>query len=70
MEPVTFEGSNTICGADQPEYLPLPCKRVDNGLMSCWKMSFKERIKVLFTGKVYSTLLTFGKAIQPQKLEV
>jgi hypothetical protein len=70
MKPITFEGSNTICGADQPEYLPLPCKRVENGLQSCWQLSFKERVKILFTGRIFLTLLTFGKAIQPSKLEV
>ena len=70
MKPIPFNGANTICGADQPEYLPLPCKRVNNGFQSCWKFSIKERIKVLFTGRIYLTLLTFGNPIQPQKIEV
>jgi hypothetical protein len=58
-------------GADQPEYTPLPALRFHDECItvrSCWKFSVRDRIKILFSGKVYLDLLTFGKPIQPQLL--
>lgn len=37
-------------------------------LITCWKLSFWERIKVLFTGKIYVEQLT--TKLMPQKLSV
>jgi hypothetical protein len=67
MEIIKFEGCNVTYAKDQPEYLPLPAYRnISGDVTSCWKMNFKERLKALFTGKVYFTLLTFNNPIQPQ----
>ena len=59
----------TPVSKDQPEYQPLPVHVTSDGtLTSCWKLSWKERLKVLFTGKVYCAQLTFGRSLQPQLL--
>jgi len=42
----------------------------DGTLTSCWKLSWKERLKVLFTGKVYCAQLTFGRSLQQKRGQV
>ncbi len=73
MKPIREKGFNSIFGSNQPEYLPLPAYRHDDEwkcVSACWSLSIIERLKVLFTGKIYSTLPTFGKSLTPQKLSV
>jgi hypothetical protein len=54
---------------DQPEYLPLPAWRDANGtVVTRWRLSLKERIRVLFTGDLWLTLMTFNHPLQPVKL--
>lgn len=74
MNPVKFAGANVVFAKDQPEYLPLPAY-VDatdqyGRTITCWKMSWWERLKAAATGRVYLTLMTFGRPIQPQILSV
>lgn len=69
MDTVKFDGSNTVYAENQPEYLPLPCHKDKNGtLIVCWKLSLKERIKILFTGKMWQKIMTFNSLLQPQLL--
>lgn len=71
MKPINFSESNVIFAKDQKEYLPLSAYRSKDGaVVSCWMLNFKERIKVLFSGKVWLKILTFHKPLQPQKLMV
>lgn len=70
MKPVEFPGHNVVYAKDQPEYLPLPAyKRPgDEGdVTSCWKLSLRERIKLLFTGRIYWSQWTFDGPLQPQR---
>lgn len=74
MKPIEFKEQNVVFAKDQPEYQPLPARRCDDTenipVISCWKMSFKERLIVLFTGKVWLNLLSFGKPLTPSFLTV
>ena len=73
MKPIKFKGSNYIYAENQEPYLPLPSYKHNDSwecVSACWYLSFLERIKVLFTGKIYTTLPTFGKPLTPQKLSV
>lgn len=55
-----------VFAKDQPEYLPLPASRTPEGeVVTCWKMDWKARLKVLFGGKIYITMLTFNKPLTP-----
>lgn len=54
----------------QPQYIPLPANIIYPYVETKWKMSFLERLKVLFTGQVYLVLKTFGKPISPIILRV
>ena len=70
MEIVNFHKCNVIYAENQPEYLPLPAHKAEDGTVtSCWKLSFKERLKVLWHGKVFLQVLTFNKPLQPLRLD-
>lgn len=70
MTPTKLPGFNLNLAENQPEYLPLPVvyNPHDNGSMtSCWKLTLKERLKVLFTGRFYFDQWTFNQPLQPQR---
>jgi hypothetical protein len=75
MEPVRFKGWNIEIAKDQKEYLPLPAfhSRVFNPddrqgiVVSCWKLTLWERLKILFKGRVYFSQYTFNHSLQPQR---
>ncbi len=66
MRPVEFPEANTVFAKDQPEYHPLPACFVDDRVITCWKLTFWDRFKMLFTGKLWLQQLTFGDPLQPQ----
>jgi len=73
MKPVEFKHQNIVFAKDQPEYQPLPALRIDSPtgeVVSCWKLSFKERIKVLVFGRVWMSLMSFNKPLTPSYLAV
>ena len=73
MKPIEFEHQNVIFAKDQPEYQPLPALKLNTEqgeVISCWRMSLKERLKVLFTGKVWVSLTMFNKPLTPNYLSV
>ena len=73
MKPVKFKHQNVVFGENQPEYGSLPALRIDGTdgeIISCWKLSFKERVKVLFTGRIWLDLKTFNKPLTPSYMSV
>jgi len=71
MRPIkTKEMKHVLLAApgDEHRVQALPIKRSNNGVSSCWKMSFKERVIALFTGKIWFECL--GKTHPPIKLRV
>lgn len=71
MNPISFKDQNVVYAKDQPEYLPLPAFRWDDGrIATCWKLTWRERLMLLFTGCVWQQVLTFNQPLQPQKLTV
>lgn len=67
MRPTKFKGQNSVFAESQPEYLALPVfKDTDGEVISCWQLSVLERLKLLFTGKLWLSILTFNKPLQPQ----
>ena len=74
MTPIKFPGSNVVFAEDQPQYNPLPAHRdrddLEGTLTVCWKLSWRERLIVLFTGKLWHQVMTFNQPLQPQLLAV
>ncbi len=66
MKPIEFAEQTCIYAKDQPEYMPLPVHKTTEGeCTSCWALTLRERLKLLFTGRIYWTQLTFNHALQP-----
>jgi hypothetical protein len=77
MKAITFPEVNVVIAKDQPEYFPLPSHvgwldkdKSLHGVTFCWKLSFKERIKLLFTGCLWHQVMTFNRPLQPVLLIV
>jgi hypothetical protein len=55
MEIYHFKEVNTIIAENQPPYKPTPALKIENSdngqIVICWKLSFREKIRLLFTGK-------------------
>lgn len=66
MQPIKFKGHNIVFGENQPQYKPLPAFIDNDGnVVTCWKLTFYERLKILFSGRFYLQTLTFKSPIQP-----
>lgn len=68
MKPIEFPESNVVFAKDQPEYQPLPAFKNQSELgevISCWQLSFPERLRLLFSGKLWVSLMTFNKPLTP-----
>lgn len=69
MKPIEFKEHNVVYGKDQKEYMPLPALKFDYGtVVTCWKLSWKEVIKLVLTRKVWLSVLTFNNPLQPTLL--
>lgn len=72
MKPIEFKGQNKIFAKDQPEYQPLPALHFSDSptgeVVSCWNLSFGERLRVLFTGRIWLSLMSFNNPLTPSFL--
>ena len=64
-----------VYAKDQKQYRPLPAALVEyeggeRGIISRWQLTFGERLRILFFGDLWLSLLTFGHPPQPQLLYV
>ena len=70
MKAKDFKHQNVVFAKDQPEYKPLPALREtvphlklgdpSGHVVFCMGLSFWERVRVLFLGHIWVTLMTFG----------
>jgi len=69
-----FDEQNVVIGAGQAEYLPLYAHKIQGDRQGTtttrWKLTWRERIKLLFTGELWHQVLTFNLPLQPQMLMV
>lgn len=71
MKPIDFPEQMPVYAKHQPEYLPLPAHHFgdDEGRIACcWSLSWRERLRVLFTGRIWRQVLSFHRPLQPQLL--
>ncbi len=75
MQPVTpvipgLELKEVVFAKDQPEYIPLPAAKLADGTVTTrWRVSFRERLRILFGGNLWVTQLTFNRPLQPIRIE-
>lgn len=68
MTPKEFPEANVVFAKDQPQYKPLPAFRnssPEGEVVTCWNLSFKERLRVLFKGEIWVSMMTFNKPLTP-----
>ena len=66
MRAATFAQQTVVYAKDQPQYLPLPAHKTEDGhVTSCWAFTWKERVRILFGAKVFWTQMTFNQPLQP-----
>ena len=71
MIPKKFPESKVTFAKDQPEYLPLPAFKNDSPkgeVITCWNLTFKERLRVLFKGEIWLNLMSFNQPLTPSFL--
>lgn len=70
MEAIKFKGCNVTFAKDQDEYKSLPAffDKKSGVVVSCYKLSFKEVLRIIFTRKIWLGIMTFGSSLQPQLL--
>lgn len=73
MRPIDFKEKNVDIAKDQEEYITLPAYHTKNEqgeVIFCMGASFWERAVFLFTGKLWCSLWTFNKPLQPSRFGV
>jgi hypothetical protein len=71
VSPVIKGFEEVVFAKNQPQYLPLPAIRCQDGtVITRWKLSIRERIKILLTGHFFLHQLTFNQPLQPQRPSV
>ena len=61
------ESEEIVIAKDQPEYLSLPALTIEDGFLSRWKLTWRERLQIAWSGSLYIAVLTFGMRHQPIK---
>jgi len=67
MKPVEFPEQNRVWAKDQPEYLPLPAYSDEEQTISCWRLSWWERVRIFFSGTLWLRQRNFNRPLQPQR---
>lgn len=79
MKPIDVElkderglvGTHVVFGKDQPEYFPLPALLFNDGnIVTHWELSAEDLQKIVCGGKIQLTIMTYGRPLQPIRLEV
>jgi len=69
MKPIKFKEQNCTYAENQPEYGNLPSYKDSDGVVtSCWELSLTERLRVLFTGKIWMGLWSGDRPLTPSLL--
>jgi hypothetical protein len=71
---IGFAEQTVVYATNQPQYRPLPAWRPRSDpqgkIVCCWKLSLRDRLKVLCTGRLWHQILTFNQPLQPQMILV
>lgn len=74
MTLIEFPEQTVVYAKNQPEYKPLPAHHFPDDptgrIACCWRLTFRERVRLLFSGLIWQQVLTFHGPLQPQKLTI
>lgn len=58
-----------VFGEGQPEHRPLPAIRLDDGeVITRWSLTWRERLRLLWSGSIYLSIHTFNHPLSPVRL--
>lgn len=66
MTPIEFEQANARIAEHQDEYLTLPAFVNETETISLWKLTWRERLSILFRGRLWLRQMNCGQSLQPQ----
>lgn len=66
MTPIEFPEQTMVWAKDQPPYLPLPAFVNERETISLWSLTWAERFRLLWTGRLWLRQMNFGAPLQPQ----
>ncbi len=73
MEAVNFPEMNTKYAKHQEEYKTLPAFKAQDEegiVITCWKLTFWERVKLLWKAHLWLNMMTFNKPLTPVYMSV
>ena len=70
MGPIDFPERTRLVGLEQPEYETLPAYVDGQETVSCWRLTIRERLRFLFSGRLWLRQLNHGEPLQPQCLQL
>lgn len=66
MKAKKFKEANVVYGENQPQYLPLPAHKTEEGqAIFCFELDEEERKQIAETGELWVSLITFNQPLQP-----
>ena len=65
MKPIQFKEQNVTFAENQDEYIALPAFYLNGEVVTCWKASWKDRLRILFVGRIWLHILKFDNPLQP-----
>jgi hypothetical protein len=68
MNPIKFPEATMTWAENQPPYLPLPAYADKHETITCWRLSWRDRLLALFVGRLWVRQMNFSKPLQPQAL--
>lgn len=66
MKSIQFPEANQVWAKNQPPFLPLPAFTDERETVTCWRLTWPERFKVLLTGTLWLRQMNFGEKLQAQ----
>lgn len=73
MKAVKFKEANVDFAKGQDEYHTLPALRFgdkNDTIVTCYSLTLTERLKVLFTGKIWMSEINFNRSLTPRYFSV
>ena len=68
MKAIEFKEQNGALSRKDSPLRPIPIFKDPSEkaqVVSCWKLSFKERMRLLLLGKLWVSIITYNNPVQP-----
>lgn len=66
MKPIAFPEQTMVLAKNQPPFKPLPVYQDERETISCWRLGWFERLRVLWTGVLWLRQINYGQSLQAQ----